>query len=460
MTDEAYPMTHPAKVPAPHQTRLPQGVGAARSWYRHRPTFGVLASLGFTVTVGGVTVISRSTTGMARNSGSVRVVAGIKAGSPVSMDAVYIRPNISEMVACGTSLLYDTTKGMATTFLALVQGRLADTANWDKWTTNGTRLPLRSLLDGAPTGDNENVYGIPHDNGAAAFIVTGHRDFWRYTIGRAEAMGASQYFSWHRVGNRWPNNRDYPNGRAWSGNIYTGQSFADDRAHHPMCEPLAALRSGRQLLRDSLIGYAHGESMDGYQTYGTPPVRAWSGPDRQLRTGGYTTAIMAIARLIISPSHPDVAVGWIDESLGKNLDFQRAWLVTEQGRFGETWGRFRHENDPAWYPPWMDNLWTMSLCLLAQQQFPNALDTIQKRGNFQWIGWLQTGLRWPDNMVAYYMPVSASGAGTEYKTWPDLIAAAAAVMAIQTPQQKDSNYCRLMRSSVRRTPPSRSCSRA
>ena len=389
------------------------------------------------VEIDAATVLSVTADAMPRNSGGCIRLLG---DDP---DPVFLRPAVDEMHAAGICARYDQTLGVSSSLLTTIQARLAH-ADWQKWTSDGTTTPLRYLIHANPTGDDEGLYAMPFDNASAAWMCGGHQDFYRYAVGRAEGLGANAQWIWDRTYSRWPNSDDRPGVRIALDTIATVETFYDDRAHHPLAAELPALLTGRGLLRDCVLTYAHAEAMDGYNTQGSsPPMRTWSEPSRQLRTAGITMAVMSVAR-IFADGHAEVSSGFLDRNVIANLAWKAGYDATFEARYGEIYGFWPHVSlDPADIVPWMDGNVTSALCLLALQGITEARDTLEWRSNFVWGGWLQTGTRWPLNMVAYGIPLG--GTGTEHNTWAELITAAESGVANQTALEKDDMYCRVMR---------------
>lgn len=403
------------------------------------------ATVSMTVEIDGQKVATRSGV-IAAGAGPVRFLVGRRAGAAADPNPIFLRPANREMMNAGLCGWYPPDFGVAPARLSRL-GQLRKGDTWNDWTTGGTRKPLRNLIHGGPTGNNENLYCIPFGDGSAAWMLGGDPEFFLYAVEQAEGMGAAGMYPWDKANNRWLNQRDRRSFRAHGTNSkfrpapQSGNTFMDDRAHHPMVQELPYLLTGRHDLLDGMLAYAHLESMDGYFRDAQGRF-IWSGGDRQVRTMGYTAACMAIAHFVTPDAEPDVSPGWLLESLESNFKWHIGRIPAENATYGEIAGALRSSNGTI--TPWQMALVISAVALAKKQGVEGAGALLAWMQHHMVQAWLQIGPDWPLNAVAYSQPTTSAD-GRVMITWAEFIRRQAETLPAQKPNQKDANYVRLAR---------------
>lgn len=384
---------------------------------------------------------------VACGAGPVPRIAAHDATRRTTVEPAFLRPNNDEFVAAGVSGWYPPTGGISPTRLASMRARMVD-PDWSRWTTDGARTPLRGLIEAGPTGGNENLYGIPFGDGAAAWMRGAHPDTWRYALGQAEAMCAQAHHWWDQRAGRWINHRDRPDLRAWSTDrdFVPGWSragtFRADGAHMPMVQILPALLTGRRVLCDSLIAYAHARAADGYHTDALNR-RLWAvSTDQQIRTVGYTMASLVAADFISRDDDPWLSPGWLRESLEANIGYHVARIPGENATYGDLAGALRHQRGD--YGPWQMALVIEATAMAARQRIEGAPELLAWFRRRLVREWLEVGPDWPLNAVAYWQP-STDATGAPIREWPAFQMATQAAVTPQAARDKDQNYVRSAR---------------
>lgn len=294
------------------------------------------ANFAFKMTIDGTDVLSTATKTMPPYCGAARIFGRKSGGGAADYWPVFRKPPASYLWSAKALPLYDTALGISSGLETTFSTARAD-AKWNTWlgrVSDGDPLYINNLINGGPTGPNENLYGIPFGNPGAAWMTAGGKHAQQYAMDQCEAMHGTECFAWDTANSDWVNLVDRPS--TWLASttpaFNSGSAlFKADRAHTPQVMVAPYLLRGRRSCLDVLQGWLACQLSTIYR----PGNPVWS---EQLRAGAYTLSNLRFAAALVPPSEqPGSTTYWndyIDLTLQWLLDQRSGWAAQEGDAYG------------------------------------------------------------------------------------------------------------------------------
>lgn len=373
------------------------------------------------VTIDAVDVFTAAATLMNVYTGGCRIRGRTSGGASASYWPAFIRPSTDYLRISKFAPRYKVGGTVAAAVTTLfTNARAAST--WNDWSTRSAAT--RGLIDGGPSGDNENIYGIPFGQAGAAWVIAGHKDAQQYAMDQAEGMHQSTHHLWDKTNGKWVNRADragfrphYQNANFVPNNPGT---FQADTAHWPQVVTLPYMLRGRRSCLDTMTAHCARMAADAMNNVqdGSAAWADWN--DLQERAVGYSICEMALCLAMLPTS--DALASYLSSNLDGNFQYLldlRAALDTELG----TVTGMMLRGGLIDLRIWQQDIALQATLLAKGLGWTKATTWATWQKNFMIDMMLQTGVNWPFNRILYDLRARATAGGAAYNTKATFIAA-------------------------------------